>query len=363
NNKYQTKTCGLQDAKKGVIFESFPPVLRIQLKRFDYDMQKNTTAKINDRHEYPMEIDLQSYLSSDSDKSKPHNYLLHGVIVHSGDLHGGRYYVFLKPEKNGKWFKFDDDRVIPVIDKEVLEDNYGGETNHNRFKSAYILMYIRESDIDFVLSPVLDTEHLQRRIADEKALYELRKKEAEERHLYLSLKIVTLANFERHQGLDLANFDDWQYPISEVPQFKVLKSDTYAVFKARVAHYFEIPSEKVRFWVLVNRQNKSVRPDTPIPDYFFMTMKEIHNKMASRKNELKMFLEVADKQIDGKTWFPTIEENSLILIFFKYFNPDKQSLEGMCYLYVRKFGKVGDIIPILCEKKNFPPHTPLNIYE
>ncbi|CAG8765128.1 19034_t:CDS:10, partial [Racocetra persica] len=69
-------------------------------------------------------------------------------------------------------------------------------------------------------------------------------------------------------------------------------------------------------------------------------------------------------------WFPAMEENSPILVFikyfnpnFKYFNPDTQSLEGVCYLYVRKFDKIGDIIPILCEKKNFPSHTHLRIYE
>ncbi|CAG8473851.1 25155_t:CDS:2, partial [Racocetra persica] len=62
-------------------------------------------------------------------------------------------------------------------------------------------------------------------------------------------------------------------------------------------------------------------------------------------------------------WFPTIEENSPILVFFKYFNPDTQSLEGVCYLYFQKFDKVGDIIPILCKKKNFPSHTHLKIYE
>ncbi|CAG8730823.1 21837_t:CDS:10, partial [Racocetra persica] len=354
NNKYQTKTYGLQDAKKGVIFESFPPVLRIKLKRFEYDMQKNTTVKINDRHEYPMEIDLQSYLSSDSDKSKPHYYLLHGVIVHSGDLHGGRYYVLLKPGKNGKWSKFDDFKVTPVTDKEVLEDNYGNEiaigTNLNQFKSAYILVYIRESDIDFVLSPVLDKdipEHLQ-------------KKEAKERHLYLTIKIVTLATFERHQGFDLVNFDDRQYSISEVPQFKVLKSETYRTLKTMVSQQVGIPYEQTRLWILVNRPNKTVRLDTPISDHFLdMTMEEI-----CLQHELKLFLEVADKPIDGKeAWFPTLEYSSLLLVFIKYFNPNTQSLEGVCHLYVRKFGNVGDIIPILCEKKNFPPHTLLNIYK
>ncbi|PKY62336.1 cysteine proteinase [Rhizophagus irregularis] len=177
DNKYQAEGYGLQDAKKGVIFESFPPVLHLQLKRFEYDLQRDAMVKINDRHEFPMEIDLEEFLSEDTDRTNPHKYLLHGVLVHSGDSHEGHYFVLFKPEKDGKWFKFDDDHVIPVIDKEVFEDNYGGEypnentitirsaaRNHERFTNAYMLVYIRESNVDEILSPVVSEdipEHLR----------------------------------------------------------------------------------------------------------------------------------------------------------------------------------------------------------
>jgi ubiquitin carboxyl-terminal hydrolase 7 len=46
-NKYMAEGYGLQDAKKGVIFERFPPVLQIQLKRFEYDMTKDIMVKVN----------------------------------------------------------------------------------------------------------------------------------------------------------------------------------------------------------------------------------------------------------------------------------------------------------------------------
>ena len=36
----------MQDAKKGVIFESFPPVLHLQLKRFEYDIQRDAMVKV-----------------------------------------------------------------------------------------------------------------------------------------------------------------------------------------------------------------------------------------------------------------------------------------------------------------------------
>lgn len=45
-NKYQAEGLGLQDAKKGVIFQSFPPVLHIQLKRFEYDIQRDAMVKV-----------------------------------------------------------------------------------------------------------------------------------------------------------------------------------------------------------------------------------------------------------------------------------------------------------------------------
>lgn len=45
-NKYMAEGYGLQDALKGVSFESFPPVLHLQLKRFEYDMQRDTMIKV-----------------------------------------------------------------------------------------------------------------------------------------------------------------------------------------------------------------------------------------------------------------------------------------------------------------------------
>ena len=45
-NRYQAENYGLQDAKKGIIFESFPPVLHLQLKRFEYDYQRDCNVKV-----------------------------------------------------------------------------------------------------------------------------------------------------------------------------------------------------------------------------------------------------------------------------------------------------------------------------
>jgi len=36
-----------QDAKKGVLFIDFPPVLQLQLKRFEYDFMRDTMVKVS----------------------------------------------------------------------------------------------------------------------------------------------------------------------------------------------------------------------------------------------------------------------------------------------------------------------------
>lgn len=56
-NKYMAEGHGLQDAKKGVVFESFPPVLHLQLKRFEYDMYTDMMVKVKKKKKRkPMHI-------------------------------------------------------------------------------------------------------------------------------------------------------------------------------------------------------------------------------------------------------------------------------------------------------------------
>ena len=123
---------------------------------------------------------MGEFLDETADRSAPWVYRLHGVLVHSGDLHGGHYFALIKPDRNTRWLKFDDDRVTPVTDREVLEENYGGEPMNGvvpaqqqrnqaramkRFTNAYMLVYIRESAMDDILAPFTEKDtppHLSR---------------------------------------------------------------------------------------------------------------------------------------------------------------------------------------------------------
>jgi len=50
DNKYDAAEHGLQEAEKGVIFASFPPVLHLHLMRFQYDPVTDCSIKFNDRY-------------------------------------------------------------------------------------------------------------------------------------------------------------------------------------------------------------------------------------------------------------------------------------------------------------------------
>lgn len=149
DDQYEAEGYGKQDARKGLRFLQFPPVLNIQLKRFEFDPMRDGMVKIHDRFEFPKVLILDEFVDvSDDEKSsenevnpekkpsKPkHVYHLHSVLVHSGDVHGGHYYVFIRPAKDiassTEWFKFDDDQISRVDEQVAVEGNFGSSSTVN----------------------------------------------------------------------------------------------------------------------------------------------------------------------------------------------------------------------------------------
>ncbi|AQK58395.1 Ubiquitin carboxyl-terminal hydrolase 13, partial [Zea mays] len=182
DNKYHAENHGLQDAKKGVLFLDFPPVLQLQLKRFEYDYMRDSMVKINDRYEFPLQLDLDrdggKYIAPNADRSTRNLYTLHSVLVHSGGVHGGHYYAFIRPTLSEQWYKFDDERVTKEDAKKALEEQYGGDEElpqinpgfnnapfkFTKYSNAYMLVYIRESAKEKIMCTVDEkdiAEHLR----------------------------------------------------------------------------------------------------------------------------------------------------------------------------------------------------------
>ncbi|KAK0096487.1 hypothetical protein PV326_005319 [Microctonus aethiopoides] len=164
---------------KRLCVKKLPPVLAIQLKRFEYDFERVCAIKFNDYFEFPRDLDMEPYTVSglaklegevidcdyeEVNKETCTKYQLSGIVVHSGQASGGHYYSYVLHRQNdgtAKWYKFDDGDVTECKmeeEEEMKTQCYGGDymgevfdqmlkrMNYRRQKrwwNAYMLFYTR----------------------------------------------------------------------------------------------------------------------------------------------------------------------------------------------------------------------------
>lgn len=393
DNKYQAEGFGLQDAKKGVIFESFPPVLHCQLKRYEFDLNTLQQTKVHDRIEFSDVMDLAPYLSDKADKTEDWTYQLHGVLVHSGDLDAGHYYAFIKPTKDGIFYRFDDDRVTPATNKEAMDENFGGDfaatTNgvtpqrnpytkalsKQRQMSAYMLVYIRKNRVEQILSEVTPANvptHLSEKILEEKTEAERRRKEREEAHLYQQIYFGTDEEFNAHQGFDIFPGTTSINPAIKEPglpkHHRVLKTMEVSELIDLIASELGTDVDLVRPWAMVGRQNYTLRPDTPLVEPT-LRIEDTPSRYQA-KLPLRYWVEVAQRKPDGTPDFHpasalVLEKNNdaPILLFLKQFDPTTQTLSGHGHVFISRTRKIQELGPLILERMGWPEGTKLTLYE
>ncbi|OHT10172.1 hypothetical protein TRFO_20642 [Tritrichomonas foetus] len=191
DNQYSAEGFGKQDAIMCEEFISFPAVLHLHLRRFQFDYNTSRMRKINDYFEFPEQIDLTQFLAHDApDREKNNLYDLYGVLVHSGGVYGGHYNAFLRTSTENQWFNFNDSTVTRVSRDRAIHDNYGTDsttstaavnsssfdflgtkydsihhnlpetsghkkTNHSGLSSSgYMLIYVRHDDAPMLYNPI-----------------------------------------------------------------------------------------------------------------------------------------------------------------------------------------------------------------
>lgn len=382
DNKYHAEEHGLQDAKKGVLFIDFPPVLQLQLKRFEYDFMRDTMVKINDRYEFPLELDLDrengKYLSPDADRSVRNLYTLHSVLVHSGGVHGGHYYAFIRPTLSDQWYKFDDERVTKEDLKRALEEQYGGEEelpqtnpgfNNTPFKftkysNAYMLVYIRESDKDKIICDVDEkdiAEHLRIRLKKEQEEKEDKRRYKAQAHLYTIIKVARDVDLREQIGKEIY-FDLIDH--EKVHSFRIQKQTPFNLFKEEVAKEFGIPVQFQRFWIWAKRQNHTYRPNRPLTQQEELQtvgqLREVSNK--TNAADLKLFLEVEYGPDLQPMPLPEKSKED-ILLFFKLYDPEKEEFRFVGRFFVKSSNKPIEIVAKLNDLAGFDPDQEIDLFE
>lgn len=176
------------DTKKRIVISALPNTLLIHLKRFEFDFDAMKHVKVNDRLEFPDELNMLPYTKEGLSEIEEdqiripkrmdtyYQYHLVGIIVHTGTSEGGHYYSFVKERKplsensSPKWYRYDDTKVTPFDPAHIPSEAFGGESQTTEYDratqktktvtklkpyNAYILVYERKVLFD------TEREHLQ----------------------------------------------------------------------------------------------------------------------------------------------------------------------------------------------------------
>lgn len=198
DNKFNCEDCGKPvETLKRACIEKLPPVLVVQLKRFEFNYEKMKNEKLNTACSFPMELDMEPYtkeglarresnrgLASGEDvpEMKPpsyYQYELCGIVVHTGSADFGHYYSYIRERvpqfgsKERRWFEFNDTIVTPFDPNRIPFECFGGEeeiiewadlarTQKRKVKrqkpyNAYILFYERKG----ICQPQLTLEQIR----------------------------------------------------------------------------------------------------------------------------------------------------------------------------------------------------------
>jgi ubiquitin carboxyl-terminal hydrolase 7 len=196
----------------------------------------------------------------------------------------------------------------------------------------------------------------------------------------LNARVVTEETYRAHSGTDLATFDDPDKDPAAARTYRLRRASTVQDLTTRVAEDIGQDPRKIRFWCMVNRQNKTIRPDQPITD-LRMTIEDVYLKLAGTKlQELRLWVEVLEEadSTNDQIWSapasplsgagsPSKSEN--ILLFLKWFDIEHQMLRGAGHLYMGKERKVEDLVPLILKKMGWPEKNPsgektqLRLYE
>jgi ubiquitin carboxyl-terminal hydrolase 7 len=196
----------------------------------------------------------------------------------------------------------------------------------------------------------------------------------------LNARVVTEETYRAHSGTDLATFDDPDKDPAAARTYRLRRASTVQDLTTRVAEDIGQDPRQIRFWCMVNRQNKTIRPDQPITDPR-MTIEDVYMKLAGTKlQELRLWVEVLEEadSTNDQIWSapaspqsgagsPPKSEN--ILLFLKWFDIEHQMLRGAGHLYMGKERKVEDLVPLILKKMGWPEKTPsgektqLRLYE
>lgn len=366
DNKFDAGDLGMQDAEKGVIFTSFPPVLHLHLMRFEYDATIDACAKSNDRFEFSVHLSLCEFLqpTNEGGLMEPNEaeYTLQSVLVHSGDNQIGHYIVFIDPKVDGNWFKFDDDRVCATTRVEAIDYNFGGyklDDVHLYIKtsnsSAYMLVYIRDSEIPTVLNDVLESdipEEMVTKLMYDRQLERLNIDRIARQLISIPVRIRLEEHFDTENAQSL--FEE-----SKATDFVfyLQKKQTVQDLVDILSKTFRTPPERMRLWPI--RHRKGCQSRLTALDHNIRKRDCVG--WVANHDTWTIFLEFVPA--DDIMELESFNNTKNVLLFLKYYDPALPRISYCGFICMRLDMPMNEVFRLMCELSGLPAGTALALYE
>jgi ubiquitin carboxyl-terminal hydrolase 7 len=193
-------------------------------------------------------------------------------------------------------------------------------------------------------------------MAENRAELAHRKEEMEKPHDYLDVAVISDESFRHHNGFDLTSADLVPSDPAAPKIYRVFRTSKLGRFAQQIAKERELKSEQIRFWEMVNRRNKTIRPDRPLLNYD-STFEEILGKNF-RGGKFYMWVEVTGMTEEGKISWPERQGwNGSVLLFLKQVDGLNQTVTGIGHVYVQKNDKIGSLSSHIIKTMNWPAGT------
>jgi ubiquitin C-terminal hydrolase len=224
-------------AIKRLRIKRLPPILVLQLKRFQLNYDTFQKEKLNDKYVFPTTLEMAPFMArvdtSNIENGAKRNtaYKLSGILIHSGGANAGHYYSYIKDRQNPKrkeevflqesknnsriilndvWLKFNDDEVDSFDSKNIPQECYGGYAQ--RFpivKNAFILFYEQEETLNNIFSVNNnDTDKSARKVVVSDSTGVVIIKDNNKRRKIEASNMVDKALFSVNKPIEICNNED-----------------------------------------------------------------------------------------------------------------------------------------------------------
>jgi ubiquitin carboxyl-terminal hydrolase 7 len=193
-------------------------------------------------------------------------------------------------------------------------------------------------------------------MAEERAGLARRKEEREKLNIYLDVGVISDESFRHHNGFDLTSADLAPSDPAAPKMYRILRTTKLGDFVQQIGKEKELNSEQIRFWDMVNRQNKTIRPDKPLIDHDSTFEKLLGTSI--RGGKFYLWLEVADMVKEGMVFWPQrLGSNGTILVFLKHSDELNKRVTGVGHIHIRKNDKIDSLSPHIIKTMNWPAGT------